>query len=90
MLKTTSLVVAIPLTSDLFNQANQIYGVNYRPVPLLLVAATWYLAITSVLMVGQYFLEKRFARGSSRKMTGRQMRALADAFSREQGGAGAR
>lgn len=75
MLKTTSLVVAVPLSTDLYNQAEQIAGVTFRPIPLLLVAATWYLVITSVLMVGQYFLEKRFARGSSRRLTGRQLRA---------------
>src|SRR5664279_3939786 len=80
MLKTTSLAVAVPLTTDLYNQQNQIAGVIFRPIPLLLVAATWYLAITSVLMVGQYFLEKRYARGSSRKMTARQQRALATAL----------
>nr|WP_304046622.1 amino acid ABC transporter permease [Jatrophihabitans endophyticus] len=84
MLKTTSLVTAVPLASDLYNQAHQISGVIFRPIPLLLVAATWYLAITSVLMVGQYFLEKRFARGMSRKMSDRQLAALADAL----GGAG--
>ena len=71
MLKTTSLVVAVPLTSELYNQAHQISGVIFQPVPLLLVAATWYLAMTSVLMVGQYYLEKRFSRGSSRKLTDR-------------------
>jgi polar amino acid transport system permease protein len=79
MLKTTSLVTAVPLTTDLYNQAHQISGVVFRPVPLLLVAATWYLAITSVLMVGQYFLEKRFSRGSTRKMSARQLQALAEA-----------
>jgi polar amino acid transport system permease protein len=82
MLKTTSLVVAIPLSTDLYNQQAQISGVIFRPIPLLLIAATWYLAITSVLMVGQYFLEKRYARGSSRKLTGRQLQALADAMGR--------
>ena len=80
MLKTTSLVVAVPLSTDLYNQQNQIAGVIFRPIPMLLVAATWYLAITSVLMVGQYFLEKRYARGSSRKMTARQQRTLAIAL----------
>ena len=80
MLKTTSLVTAVPLTTDLYNQAHQISGVIFRPIPLLLIAATWYLVITSVLMVGQYFLEKRFSRGASRKMTPRQLRALADAL----------
>ena len=63
MLKTTSLVVAVPLSTDLYNQQNQIAGVIFQPIPLLLVAATWYLAITSVLMVGQHFLEKRYAGG---------------------------
>jgi polar amino acid transport system permease protein len=76
MLKTTSLVIAVPLSTDLYNVQNNISGVIFRPVPLLLVAATWYLAITSVLMVGQYFLEKRFSRGSSRKMGARQLAAL--------------
>jgi polar amino acid transport system permease protein len=80
MLKTTSLVIALPLSSELYNQAQQISGVIFRPIPLLLIAATWYLAITSVLMVGQYFLEKRFARGTSRKLTGRQLDALAQAM----------
>jgi polar amino acid transport system permease protein len=81
MLKTTSLVTAVPYTLDLYSTQRSIAGVLYRPVPLLLVASTWYLAITSVLMVGQHFLEKRFARGSSRKMTDRQLRALAKAMS---------
>ncbi len=79
MLKTTSLVVAIPLTTDLYSQARSIATPIFQPVPLLLVASTWYLAITSVLMVGQYFLEKHYARGSSRTMSNRQLRALAKA-----------
>ena len=76
MLKTTSLVTAVPYTLDIYNQSHQISGVLFRPVPLVLVAATWYLAITSVLMVGQYYLERHYARGASRTMTARQLRAL--------------
>lgn len=76
MLKTSSLVVAIPLTSELYYQSRQISAAIFQPIPLLLAAATWYLVITSVFTVGQYFLEKRFARGSSRKMTDRQLRAM--------------
>jgi polar amino acid transport system permease protein len=86
MLKTTSLVIAVPLSTDLYNVQNNISGVLFQPVPLLLVAATWYLAITSVLMVGQYFLEKRFARGSSRKMGARQLAAMTEAFQTHEGG----
>ncbi|WP_306359533.1 amino acid ABC transporter permease [Nocardia sp. CC227C] len=77
MLKTTSLVTAIPLTTDLYGRARDIYGVNFQPVPLLLVAATWYLVVTSVLMVGQFYLERYYSRGSSRQLTGKQLRALA-------------
>jgi len=63
------VVTAVPYTLDLYARARSISGANFRPVPLLLVASTWYLAITSVLMVGSYFLERHFARGSSKKMT---------------------
>jgi polar amino acid transport system permease protein len=89
MLKTTSLVIALPLTTELYYQANQISGRIFRPIPLLLVAATWYLAITSLLMVGQYFLEKRYSRGASRTMTDRQLRAMTRGLSgsHEMGGA---
>ena len=79
MLKTTSLVSAIPFTLELAGRAKDISGANYKMIPLFLVAATWYLAITSVLMVAQYFLEKRFSRGASRVLTARQLRVLADA-----------
>ncbi|MGW0007026.1 amino acid ABC transporter permease [Nocardia grenadensis] len=79
MLKTTALVTAIPLSTDLFGRARDIYGVNFLPIPLLLVTATWYLAITSVLMIGQYYLEKYYSRGISRQLTAKQLQELADA-----------
>ncbi|MCU1470355.1 MAG: transporter permease [Glaciihabitans sp.] len=63
MLKTTSLVTAVPFSGDLYSVAHDIGIPIFDPLPLLLAASTWYLAITSILMVGQYFLEKRFARG---------------------------
>ncbi|MBC7304931.1 MAG: amino acid ABC transporter permease [Nocardia sp.] len=79
MLKTTSLVTAIPLSTDLFGRARDIYGVNFQPIPLLLVCATWYLAITSVLMVGQYYLERYYSRGATRQLTAKQLQELATA-----------
>ncbi|HEY5221465.1 MAG TPA: amino acid ABC transporter permease [Microbacteriaceae bacterium] len=63
MLKTTSLVTAVPFSLDLFSRSRDIATTLFAPIPLLVVASVWYLAITSVLMIGQYFLEKRFARG---------------------------
>jgi polar amino acid transport system permease protein len=80
MLKTTSLVTAVPYSYDLYSIASrEIAARTFEPVPLLLVAATWYLAITSVLMIGQYYLEKYFSRGISRKLTAKQLEALAKA-----------
>lgn len=64
LLKTSSLVVAIPYTAEIFGRATDISAALFEPIPLLMVAATWYLAITSLLMVGQYFLERRFERGA--------------------------
>jgi len=63
MLKTTSLVTAVPLTSELYSRTRDISAETFNPIPLLIVASIWYLFFTSVLMVGQHFLEKRFARG---------------------------
>jgi polar amino acid transport system permease protein len=65
MLKMTSLVLAIPFTLDLTFATNAISNRLYLPIPLLLVAGTWYLAITSLLMVGQHFLERHFGKGVS-------------------------
>jgi polar amino acid transport system permease protein len=66
MLKTTSLVTAVPFTLDLYTRSRDISAETFNPIPLLIVASLWYLAITSILMVGQYYLEKRFARGMDR------------------------
>jgi polar amino acid transport system permease protein len=40
-----------------------IYSRTFQTIPLLIVAALWYLALTSVLSVGQMFIERRFGRG---------------------------
>ena len=80
MLKTTSLVTAVPYTLDLYSIATrEIAARTFEPVPLLLVAAAWYLAVTSVLMVGQFYLERYYSRGASRKLTTKQLEALAKA-----------
>ena len=65
MLKTTSLVTAIPLVTDLYARTRDISAETYNPVPLLLVASAWYLFFTTLLMIIQHFVEKRFARGHS-------------------------
>lgn len=79
LLKTSSLVVAVPYTLELYGRSMDIAAALFEPVPMLLVAATWYLVITSVLMVGQHYLEKYYDRGARRELTARQLTALADA-----------
>ncbi|MCV7212229.1 amino acid ABC transporter permease [Mycolicibacterium canariasense] len=80
MLKTTSLVTAVPYSYDLYGIAvRDIGGRIFEPVPMLMVAATWYLVVTSLLMVGQFYLERYFSRGASRKLTTKQLEALAKA-----------
>jgi polar amino acid transport system permease protein len=63
MLKTTSLVAFIALT-DLLYSAQLIYARTYQTIPLLIVASIWYLAVTSVLSIGQYYIERYFGRGA--------------------------
>jgi polar amino acid transport system permease protein len=65
MLKNTSLLSVISFGELLFG-AETIYDVNYKIIPLLIVASIWYLVMTSVLYVGQYFIERRYGRGFSR------------------------
>jgi polar amino acid transport system permease protein len=67
MLKTTSLVMVIA-TTELLYSVTLIYSVNYRTIPLLMVASIWYLIVTTVLSVGQYYLERYFGRGASRDL----------------------
>ena len=79
LLKTSSLVVAVPYSYELYGRSMDIAAALFEPVPLLLVAATWYLVITSILMVGQHYLERYFDRGVTRQLTARQLASLADA-----------
>jgi polar amino acid transport system permease protein len=71
MLKTSSLVIVIGL-NDLTGAAQSIYSqATFLQIPLLVVASIWYLIMTSILSVGQYFLERRFGRGTTRPTVAR-------------------
>ena len=69
MLKNSSLVYTIGY-AELFYEVSQIYGATYQTIPLLIVASIWYLLMTSVLYVGQFFIERRYGRGFSRATGG--------------------
>jgi polar amino acid transport system permease protein len=67
MLKTSSLVSVIAY-SELLYSVQLIYSVNFKTIPLLLVAAAWYLFFTTILSIGQYYIERHYARGTSREL----------------------
>jgi polar amino acid transport system permease protein len=65
LLKGTSVVYVMSI-GELFYQVQVIYGRNGRVIPLLLVATAWYVVLTSLLSVAQYYVERRYARGANR------------------------
>ncbi len=68
MLKTSSLA-SVVLFPELLRRAEDVYSTNLRVLELLVVASIWYLFLTSVASVGQFLLERRFARGASRDVS---------------------
>jgi polar amino acid transport system permease protein len=69
MLKATSIVSVIAV-QDLLYSAQLIYNQNFQIIPLLLVTTLWYVVLTTVLSIGQYFVERRYARGTNRRGEG--------------------
>ena len=67
MLKTSSLASVIAVTELLYS-VQIVYSRTFQQIPLLLVAVIWYLIVTTILNIGQYYLERRFARGSARSL----------------------
>jgi polar amino acid transport system permease protein len=68
MLKTTSLVAYVPYVELLFRTQN-IYTRTYQIIPMLIMASLWYLFLTSLLMIAQSRLERRYGRGATRAST---------------------
>lgn len=66
MLKTTSLIAAIG-GLEMFGRLQQIYAQTFQIVPLLVVACAWYLFLTSVLTIGQGYIEAYFGKGFGEK-----------------------
>lgn len=75
MLKTSSLASVVTVTELLYS-VNQIYARTYETIPLLIVASIWYLIMTSILTVGQYYLERRYARGATRELPATPLQKL--------------
>jgi polar amino acid transport system permease protein len=69
MLKDTSLLIAVPVTTELNFQLRAIGSRTFQIIPMAVASILWYLALSSLLMIGQYFLEKRFSRGFGARET---------------------
>ncbi len=85
LLKSTSVVYVMAM-GELFYQVQVIYGRNGRVVPLLMVATVWYVVLTTVLSVAQYYVERYYARGALRTPPPtplQRARALAADFARK-------
>ncbi|WP_084486137.1 amino acid ABC transporter permease [Nocardia beijingensis] len=65
LFKGTS-IVSVMAIAELFYQVQVIYGRNGRVVPLLMVATVWYIVLTTVLSVAQYYIERHYAKGAHR------------------------
>ncbi|BDM72301.1 amino acid ABC transporter permease [Streptomyces sp. NPDC001739] len=91
MLKTSSLVIAVQYY-DLLQAAQNVGRDSGVVVEMLILAATWYLIATTVLSIGQYYLERYYARGSSRQLPPtplqRAKARLSGGFNRSAGGVG--
>lgn len=62
MLKTTSLVSVLAFPELLYS-AQLVYSANFKTIPLLIAASLWYLLVTSILSLGQFYVERHFNRG---------------------------
>ncbi|CAN3982703.1 ABC transporter, permease protein (cluster 3, basic aa/glutamine/opines) [Kitasatospora purpeofusca] len=67
MLKTTSLVQVISL-AELFTAGHDIYSRTFQTIPVLVAVSIYYLLMTSILTVGQYYIERHYARGANRTL----------------------
>ncbi|WP_371499110.1 amino acid ABC transporter permease [Kitasatospora sp. NBC_00374] len=65
LFKGTSIVYVMAI-GELFYQVQVVYGRTGRVVPLLMVATAWYVLLTTLLSIGQYYIERYFARGAER------------------------
>jgi polar amino acid transport system permease protein len=65
MLKLSSLASVVQFP-ELLRRSEDIYTRNLLVLELLFTVSIWYLLVTTVFSTGQFFLERRFARGTRR------------------------
>ncbi|MCZ7436449.1 amino acid ABC transporter permease [Micromonospora sp. WMMC241] len=86
MLKDTSLLLYVPVSVELFFQLDAVGKRTFQIFPMYVAACLWYLFLTSILLVGQYFLERHFGKGYG--ASGRARMKLRGMTAETGGGAG--
>ncbi|MBU8856083.1 MULTISPECIES: amino acid ABC transporter permease [unclassified Micromonospora] len=86
MLKDTSLLLYVPVSVELFFQLDAVGKRTFQIFPMYVAACLWYLFLTSILLVGQYYLERHFGKGYG--VSGRARLKLRGMTAETGGGAG--
>ena len=81
LIKATSLVFYVSLL-DLFGQVESM-GSTYPGdiIPLLMVATVWYLIMTTILSVIQFYVERAYSKGALRTVPPTPLQRLKSSFS---------
>ncbi|MFD9129199.1 amino acid ABC transporter permease [Kitasatospora sp. NPDC059571] len=79
MLKTSSLASVIAL-EELFQAGHNIYSRTFQTIPVLIAVSAWYLFMTSILTIGQYYIERHYARGANRTLPPTPLQRLRGLF----------
>ena len=64
MLKTTSLLVVVTYPELMYQTTNDAAR-TFEAIPFYVGACMWYLFMTTLLTIGQFYVERYYARGSS-------------------------
>jgi polar amino acid transport system permease protein len=89
MLKSSALV-SVTSMPELLYSAQLVYQQTFQTIPLLIVASLWYLIVTSILSIAQYYVERRYARGGRQDLPPTPWQKLIRAFGNIQGSLQAR
>ncbi|MFE3598798.1 amino acid ABC transporter permease [Streptomyces sp. NPDC059142] len=76
-LKGTS-IISVLAVQDLLYSVQLVYNRTYQIIPLLMVATLWYVLVTTVLSVAQFFVERHYARGAARELPPTPLERLRD------------
>ena len=65
-------------SAELFFQLQAVGSRTFQVFPMLVAACLWYLFLTSILLIGQFYVERYFARGHGRSERARaKLRGIA-------------